>query len=171
MGTAESFRSESWSLHPSLDFDDLFPPAVLFSIFEYDPRPKFKDHLKKMQETWREEASPSTAADLEDVRQARLSAFWDWVFHEIPGDQVGLLLPSRKVRAGDVPKNAEGQQQTLTHAVVIASNSAPGTKWLVTRATRYRQRPVCWCLPVEVEKGKVREVSLSRGNMTELETL
>ncbi|RPH36658.1 hypothetical protein EHM92_04120 [bacterium] len=171
MTTIEEFRQESWRLHPSLDFEDLFPPAVLFAVFESDPRPKFKDHLTKILGELEKQASASSAADLQDVKQARLSASWDWVFREIPGDQVGLLLPVHGQVTGASRSHAEGQPLARVYSIVIGSTSPPGTKWLVTRATRYKQRPVCWCLPINVQKGKVSEVSLSRGNMTELETL
>jgi hypothetical protein len=39
----------------------------------------------------------------------------------------------------------------------------------VTRSTQFKEKSVCWCVPVEVHKGERTEVALTEQNMITLE--
>jgi len=169
----EFFKKESWGIRPILDMSDQFPPAVMFSILDSDPRSKYRDTLKKMSEAQnlqRLEPAPFLTPQL--MRQGLLSAAWDSTFHDVPGDRVALLFDrnaSQNVRTEVEDKGAT--PVVRVHVVRIVSTEPVETKWLVTRATRFENKPVCWCKPVEVEKGKNAEVMLTRQDMIDLETI
>lgn len=165
MSTMEDFKKDSWGVHPVLDVPDLFPPAVMFGILDSDPHPKFTENFRRMSEKQKQheiELQPPLTPDL--MRQSLLSAAWDAVFQEVPGNQIAMLIRNEGRPAGS--NDAGG---AMFYSVGIKSNGSPGTKWLVTRATRFGGKAVCWCIPVDVEKGKTIDVSLSLQNMIALE--
>jgi hypothetical protein len=160
-----NFESEAWGLHPKLDMPDLFPPAVMFSIHSSDPHAKYRSALQKLSELKQHgglDAPPVLTTGM--MRQLTLRAAWDSVFHDIPGDRIGLLYQNgeSQSRAG-----AEGMQ---SFAVVIKSTEPPGKKWIATRATEFRGKTVCWCVPVEVARGERLDVQLTADNMITLES-
>ena len=158
--------TDAWGLHPTLDMPELSPPAVLFCIQNVDPQPKYKKALEKLTEA-REHGRLQhlPAVPPETIKQWTLRSAWDSVFHEVPGDRIGLLCQSATVSQISSPETS------LSHAVLIKSTDAPGKKWIVTRATEFRGKAVCWCVPVEVEVGQRSEVVLSADNMTTLESV
>ena len=161
----EDFSKQSWDLHPVLDVPDLFPPAVMFSILDGDPRSKFKDTLQRMSDRRNQQkVEPLPTVTPQQMRQGLLSVAWDAVFHEVPGDRMTLLYRNEGQQAGN---KATGDG--ALHMVVIKSTEPPGTKWLVTRATQFEGKAVCWCIPVDVAKGKKSDVSLTLQNMIALE--
>ncbi len=171
MTDIEDFRKEAWGLYPKLDVPGLYPPAVLFSILDSDPRPKYRDQLKRTQEKARKQvALSSSPPDAPLVRQSQISLAWDSVFHEIPGDRIGLLFQNQRGPA--IPKGTPEEAESVgpAYAVMIKSNAPPGTRWLVTRSTRLKEQIVCWCIPVELETGKATEVTLSLKNMIVLDS-
>lgn len=168
----EDFKKESWRIRPVLDVPDQLPPAVMFSILDSDPRPKYRDVLNRKSQVQKEqklEPTPHLTPQL--MRQGLLSVAWDSVFHDVPGDKVGLVYRNFGRQVSSEVTSQGATPVTITHMVGIVSTEPAGTKWLVTRASRFEERVVCWCIPVEVEKGKDTEVMLTGQNMIDLETL
>ncbi len=161
----EDFTKESWRLHPILDVPDLFPPAVMFGILDGDPRSTYRDTLQRQSAKWdQHEFEPPPLLTPEMMRQAMLRVAWDSVFHEVPGDKMALLHRNEGRQAG-----GEGVSGDATIGVLIGSNGPAGTKWLVTRATQFEGKTVCWCVPVDVQKGKKADVLLTVQNMITLD--
>jgi hypothetical protein len=168
----EFFKKESWGIRPILDVSDQFPPAVMFSILDSDPRSKYRDTLKKMSEAQnlqRLEPAPFLTPQL--MRQGLLSAAWDSVFHDVPGDRVALLYRNASQNVKTEVEDQDATPVVRVNVVGIVSTEPVGTKWLVTRATRFEDKPVCWCKPVEVEKGKTTDVKLTVQDIIDLETI
>jgi hypothetical protein len=171
MGSMEDFQREAWGLRPILDVPGLYPPAVLFTILDSDPRPKYRDQLKRIQEKADRQVSDSgSSPDAKLMQQSQLSAAWDLVFRDVPGDRITLLFqnPERPASQQGVPK--ESGSVGPAYAVMIKSNAPPGTKWLATRSTRLMDQVVCWCLPVELETGKSTDVALTLRNIIVLDS-
>lgn len=166
MEHAQSTMAGSWGLHPTLDMPELVPPAVLFSIQDEDPRPKYRNALAKLNEA-REEGRLGHLPGVPPgtIKQWTLRSAWDSIFHDIPGDRVALLSQT------PVPSPASGEERALSHVVLIKSSDPPGKKWLVTRAIDHRGKAMCWCIPVDVERGNRAEVVLNAENITALDTL
>lgn len=158
-------HNEAWGVNPRLDMPDLFPPAVMFSIHDRDPHVKYKTALQKLSEAkehGRLEPLPPVTSSM--MHQLMLRSAWDSVFHDVPGDRMGLLYQNTDQPAR---ANAEG---SMVHAVIITSTEPAGKRWVVTRATEFRGKSVCWCVPVEVEPGQRSEVVLTSENMIILES-
>jgi hypothetical protein len=165
MSNVEDFRKDLWGVHPVFDVPDIFPPAVIFSILDRDPRARFKEVLMRMSESrnrLRLESPPAPGPEL--MRQGLLIAAWDSVFHEVPGDQMALVYRNENRRPAGLTTDAETMR-----SVMLKSNGPAGTKWLVTRATQFEGKPVCWCIPVDVEAGKNSDVWLTTQNMIALD--
>ncbi len=171
MNASEDFKKENWRLNPLLDVKDLFPPAVLFSVFDFDPRPKFRSSLMTMPEKLWEGASVPEGIDPVIMKQARLMAVWDLVFREIPGDRVSLLYQTRVEGLTGGGENEKPRARFRVQVVSVGSEEPASQRWLVTKATRHRERPVCWCVPVDVGKGKSTDITLTVQNMTDLESV
>jgi hypothetical protein len=165
MGSTEDFMNGCWGLHPVLDVPELFPPAVMFSIRDSDPHAQFTEAVRRLSEKQSQHKveRPSSVTP-EIMRQAMLRVAWDSVFHDVPGDKLGLLYQNESRHA-----STEGAHEEVAYAVMIKSNEPAGTKWLVTRATQFKGRSVCWCVPVNVQNGKSTEVALTVQNMITLE--
>jgi hypothetical protein len=171
-GSMDNFRKESWGVHPTLDVADLFPPAIMFSIHSADPRSKYRGALKQMSE--REtplDANPPPSLTPELMRQGLLAAAWDAVFHEVPGDRIALLYQNEGRQLSGESASHGGKAMASTYSVMIKSTEPPGPKWLVTRAAQVKGKAVCWCIPVEVEKGKTTDIKLTAQNVTALDML
>jgi hypothetical protein len=102
------------------------------------------------------------------MRHGQLAALWDSLFRDVPGDKINLLYcyPAAK------PKSKRGKARGVAMppvATMLASNGAPGTKWVVTRAILHEDRSVCWCLPVTVSTGKTTKIRLTPRNMMVLD--
>lgn len=167
MGSLNEFAMDAWTLHPVLSAPKLFPPAVLFSVFDADPLEKYKEALERLsQRAPDKRADPPPGVDPQIFQQSKLTVALDTVFQEIPGNRVGLLYehPGQSRSNGDADKQGAGQEV----GVWIKSNAPAGPKWFVTRATRLAGKPVCWCIRIDVEKGKTSEVVLTEENMTVL---
>jgi len=173
VGNMEDFRKESWSIRPMLDVPDLFPPAVMFSILDFDPRTKFRDRVNRMSETQNQQRlEPIPPVSPQLVRQSLLSAAWDSVFRDVPGDTMGLLFCRNAAQSAKTEVDDQSAPPVVrAHMVGFMSTEPVGTKWVVTRAARCGDKPVCWCKPVEVEKGKIADVQLTEQDMIDLESL
>ncbi len=167
MGSLNEFAGDAWTLHPVLSIPKLFPPAVLFSVFDSDPLEKYKEALERLsQRLLDKQVDPPPGLDPQIFQQGKLIVAWDTLFQEVPGNRVGLLYqnPEESRGNGDADKQGVGQMV----GVWIKSNAPAGPKWFVTRATRLDGKPVCWCIRIDVEKGKTSEVVLTEENMTVL---
>ena len=165
METSSQMQSESWSLNPKLDMPELFPPAVIFSIHDSDPHAKYKTALMKLNEAQNHhKLGPLPHVTPRMMTQLTLRSAWDSVFHDVPGDRVGLLYQNSSL------PTPNPQKELAVHAVMIKSTGPGGKKWVVTRATEFHGKSVCWCVPVDVEKGKRAEVVLTVDNMITLES-
>jgi hypothetical protein len=171
MGERDAFKHEAWSLHPILDVPSLFPPAVLFSVLDSDPRPKYSQQLNRMREKSRDQNSDSgSPLDARLMRQSQASVAWDAVFHEVPGDRMTLLFQNPERPGNQSGASKESGSAGPVYAVMIKSNAPGGAKWLATRSMRFKDQLVCWCVPVELETGKTTSVTLTVQNMTVLES-
>ena len=171
MADRDAFNQDAWSLHPILDVPSLFPPAVLFSVLDSDPRPKYRQQLNRIREKSRDqESDPGSPSDARLMRQSQSSVAWDAVFHEVPGDRMALLFQNPELPGNQTGATNESGSVGPGYAVMIKSNASAGAKWLVTRSTRFKGQLVCWCIPVELETGKTKGVTLTMQNMTLLES-
>jgi hypothetical protein len=164
----KEFRNTTWRLRPVLDVPDLQPPVVLFSVFDADPRPKFKEILRSTSGRAGAALPEATAGiDPKMFRHGQLTAMWDSLFREIPGNRISFLYQSTPPKGGVRSKRGIARRVTV-HATVLASNEPPGTKWVVTRAILHLGRSVCWCVPVTVTTGKTSKVRLTPKNLMEI---
>jgi hypothetical protein len=168
----EFFKKESWGVRPVLDVPNQFPPAVMFSILDSDPRPKYRDILNRRLEVQKEQKlEPSSPLTPHQMRQGLITSAWDSAFHDVPGDKVGLLYRNFGRQVSSEAASQEATPLTTAYVVGIVSTEPAGTRYLVTRASHFEDRVVCWCIPVEVDKGKHTDVMLTVQNMIDLETM
>lgn len=161
-----SFGNDAWGLLPRLAMPDLVPPAVMFSLFEEDPRGRYRAALQKLSGTeGHTRAASHPALTPAMMHQLVLRAAWDSVFREVRGDRMGMLCQHVDVMTGtsaDAPRSS---------VVLIKSTDPPGRRWLATRATEYRGKTVCWCVPFDAVTGDRVDMELNRENMTTLDAL
>ena len=165
MSNMDQFTKESWGVHPILDVPDLFPPALMFGILDSDPRLKYREMLQRMSEKQhQQQLEPAPPLTPQLLRQLLLSAAWDSLFHDVPGDKMSLLCQDEAHRHSS---KASGPERT--YSVAIKSTKSTGTRWLVTRAAMFEKRAVCWCIAVDTVKGETAQVVLTKQNMITLE--
>ena len=169
----EFFKNGGWSIRPMLDVPNLLPPAIMFSILDFDPRTKFRDRVNRMSEAQKQQKlEPTPPMTPQLLKQSLLSAAWDSMFRDVPGDKVALLFYRNATQNVKTDVDDHGAAPVVrAHMVGFMSTEPVGKKWLVTRATRFGDKPVCWCKLVEVEKGKSTDVKLTEQDMIDLETL
>jgi hypothetical protein len=164
------FLKNTWRLQPELEVSDLLPPVVLFSLFDADPRVKFSELLRSASEETRlPDARLTAGLDPELLRHGRLTTLWDSLFREVPGDRLGLIYQNRPNGRSRASKKRKARAAAVTVGTLLASDNPPGEKWLVTRATLYHQKSVCWCLPVTVATGETKKVKLTPKNLMDLD--
>jgi hypothetical protein len=146
----------------------------MFTLLDSDPRASYHDTLKRMTQALEGE-EPAPPMTLNIMKYGRLAAAWDSVFRDVPGNRMAIVYQNAGREAGQrVGAGAESREATGTsgvYDVMIGGTEPAGTKWLVTRATTCQGKPVCWCKPVEVEKGKTKDIRLTAGDMINLETI
>ncbi len=143
----EQWRKRTWQLGIELDMPDLKPQAVQFAIFEKDPVPGFYAEVKSMRKHDREQLDKAASeARKKQVLDILMTVGWDSGFREVTGDELYLL----------------------TRANTISSNSTGGKRWVVSKTVQIDGKPVCWCIPVEVETGKEVKVTLDKDNVFDL---
>jgi hypothetical protein len=157
---------ESWSLHPILDVPEGFLPAVMFAIRDTDVSSVYRKVLQKLIEQQKErQADRGGSVAPELMRQAMLRVAWDSVFRNVPGNEVGLLFRNE----GGQESNDGQEAEAPVSMVLIKSNAPEGRKWIVTRATAYEGKVVCWSVSFDARNGERAEVVLSEDNMITLE--
>lgn len=130
---------------------DLIPPAVQWTVLDEDPVPGFKERVEKMATFYRKrlrDANDPERAKI--IRQSQMEVSWDLGFESVTGDKVYLLTSAPNV----------------SHS--LSSNAPAGKKWIVTKTVNVKGEPVCWCLPVATEIGKMIEVTLAEDNTFDL---
>ena len=161
----QEFQNQAWRLIPKLDMPELFPSAVMFSILDSDPHSKYERALQKSTNALDEkDFQPDPSLTRAQMQQLTLRAAWDSVFHDVPGDWIGMLIQNPGSQA------AAPDKDTAQFAVLIGSTEPPGSKWIATRATQHNGKTVCWCVPIEVATGKTTEVVLTAENMITLDS-
>ena len=86
-------------------------------------------------------------ADREQDRRIQASVSWNLgCFKAITGDRVHLL----------------------TGSSTIGGDRLKGKRWIVTKTVQLSGKPVCWCLPVEVNPNVEAELTLNVKNAFDL---
>ncbi|MGB2819644.1 MAG: M56 family metallopeptidase [Phycisphaerae bacterium] len=149
----ERLERSAWRMTINLDTPNRVPLTVQWAVLDEDPAPGFRARAGMMQGYHRkqlERAEDKAGKAL--IRSSQMRACWDSGFKQVTGDKVYLLT------------SAPG----FFHGF---SSSAPGgKKWIVTKIVRINGKPVCWCIPVEVETGKEIQLTLTDDNMFDLES-
>ena len=131
-----------------LDLPELDPQAVQYAMLDHDPVPTFIENVERTAPLDRRLlAKAEDDADREQDRGIQASVSWNLgCFKAITGDKVHLLTGSSSI-GGDRLK---------------------GKRWIVTKTVQIDGKPVCWCLPVEVNPDVEAEVTLSTKNTFDL---
>ncbi|MCK4358235.1 MAG: hypothetical protein KAW92_05745 [Candidatus Cloacimonetes bacterium] len=139
----EEQEAKTWKIQIHLDIPDL---VLQWAVFDKDPVPGFKDRVVR----WRvyqlkreQEAKDST--ELKMLRWAGMNQNWYYGFSDVTGDQVKILKSASVAQHGN--------------------NAPDGKKWIVTKIVWINGEPVCWCLPIEVKKGKMIEITMNKDNV------
>ena len=124
------------------------PPSVLCAVLNKDPVPGFKDHIKDRQTFFQKLGRPENQAVRGGERLGWITSSWNWSFLGIKADRLHLL--------------------TSGGPLMVSSNELDGKKWIVTKVVQLKDKPVCWCLPVEVKNGETIKAILTEENMLDL---
>jgi len=138
----------AWVIQISLDSPDINPPAVQWTILDYDPVPQYRGTVKRMRgfiEKRMKEAGSEPRARAE--RSVLMSVYWNDAFKSVTGDRVHLLTPG-------------------WHA--ISSDGEEGPRWIITKTVTIGGQPICWSIPVETVKGTTVDVKLTPRNRFDL---
>jgi beta-lactamase regulating signal transducer with metallopeptidase domain len=147
------WQGETWQIGIDLDMPNLEPKAVQFVVLDEDPAPAFTAQLTRMREQNRQQLEKgNTGADREVLRAMQMTVAWNFGFKKVTGDNLHLLAK----RPGGYSKTA------------MSSNRPGGKKWIVTKTVQIDGKPVCWCIPVEVTKGKNIDVTFDKSNTLDL---
>jgi len=147
-----AFKASTRRVTLELDTPNLDPPVVQYAILDKDPVPGFKARGPR-QRTFYQRQLELRAGDLR-LKQAMLryvTANWNLGFRAVTGADLHLLVSS----------------QFRSHS--IGPNPPDGKIWVVTKTVQIDGKPTCWCIPVEVKKGKEVAVTLSESNTFDLE--
>jgi hypothetical protein len=152
----EQWETSTWRLRLELDMPDLKPQAVQYTVLDKDPVSKYAAQVKKMRGHFRKQLN---AADVDaakaPIRNVQMMVEWDRCFREVTGNNLWLLTrrPGKEV----------GEN-------VLSSNSPGGKKWVVTKAVFVNEKPLCWCIPVELIVGEQVVIALNKDNTFDLQT-
>jgi len=139
----EEQEAKTWKIQIHLDKPDL---VLQWAVFDKDPVPGFKDRVvrRRVYQLKREQEAKDSA-ERKMLRWAGMKPNWDYGFKNVTGDQVYIL-------------------KSVSDSY-FSSNAPDGKKWIVTKIVWINGEPVCWCLPIEVEKGKKIEITLNKDNV------
>jgi hypothetical protein len=143
---------DTWQLDVKLKVRSPGFTAVQYALFDTDPVAGFADRVRNMRDANRQRYLRADEVARKNwksiVRSTLISSYWNKGFSSIPGNQVYLL---RSPKGG------------------LSSLDPPGGKhWLVTKCESIDGRPVCWCIPVELQWGKRIHVTLTEENQFDL---
>jgi hypothetical protein len=147
----EGFDRSTWRIGVKLDAPGLMPPAVQIAVLDKDPLPGFRARLttETALSLHRQQiARAKNESEKERHCSMEMSAYWDMGFKEVTGDHLYLL--------------------TSANIFDFSSRRPDGKHWIATKIVNIKGRPACWCLPIEVRKGKRGEVALTEANLFDL---
>lgn len=148
-----------WRLKLRLDDTNLPQPAIQYILVEEDPRPGFREVLKRLGRLVRVQLDEAESVEEKrDVRNGQLAYAWEHApFGEVPGTHVRLLHSADfgGVHHG-VPKGFQGDTDR---------------RWIVSKVVLTDDGNIAWALPVELPLGRVTEITLSRANALDLESV
>ncbi|MGA2063010.1 MAG: hypothetical protein ABSG67_21260 [Thermoguttaceae bacterium] len=146
----EHSQRSTWRITLNLDAPNLAPPALQWAVLDKDPVPGFRARIKMSQGFYQTQLDQAkNEAQKELLRSVQMTVNWDLGFREVTGDQLYLLT------------GAPGGNS-------LSSSGLAGKKWIVTKIVRIKEKPVCWCLPVEVKTGEPIKVTLTEDNVFDL---
>jgi hypothetical protein len=135
-----------------LDMIDIVPPALQWTIFDKDPIPGFKDSIKRLKDYYKKQLEKMENESQKQIeRSSQIEANWCECFKNVTGDEVYLLT------------------SMSDFSCKFAANTPDGKKWIVSKVVMVKGKPVCWCLPVDVNTGEEIEVKLTEDNAFALE--
>jgi hypothetical protein len=140
--------SSTWRVVVNLDTANLEPPAVLYAIVDEDPLPGLRVRIMRGQNSYRKRLEgEENKAFQRQIRSSQMSVLWDFGFKDLTADKLHLLTP------GNHKLSLEGPD---------------GRKWIVSKTVQINGMPACWCIPVEVKRGKQIKVTLTEDNVFDL---
>ena len=139
------YEKTSWQVKLDLDMPELIPAAVMWAVFDEDPISDYKHRVEELKDVYSQVLEGEEDKEqLDFLRDIQMRAIWTMLFEKITGDGIYLLT---KVR---------------NHS--LASTRDGGKKWIVSKLVYIDRKPICWVIPIEVEKGKTVEVVFSNDN-------
>ncbi len=149
-------EGETWRIVMDLNMPSLEPQSVQYAILDKDPVPAFMARVERMRTfTGQQLERAGNEARKEQLHAIQMQVSWDLGFREVTGDRL-YLLAKRPDRRFSRHSNQ--------------SNAPAGKKWIVTKTVAIEGKPVCWCIPVDVQTGKSTNVTLENNNRFDLQT-
>ena len=137
----DEFKRTHYIIDIKLQMPGLDPPAVQMAVFYEDPVNYFDQHLRIAKVN-------SYVSDPNFDPTGWMLGCWDGSFRMISGDRLYLLtMEPVRYTSSDIGKKV----------------------WIVTKAARVGEKPVCWRIPLKVKFGKEYQVVLSKNNQFDLE--
>lgn len=147
-----AWQRNTWQMQISLDAPNLDPPAAQFAILDHEPLATFNAYIERMHNFNRKQIEKAENAELKKIqRKASMCAAWDSGFKDVTGDRLYLLTSA------------------LGTGHCISSNGPDGKKWIVTKTVQIDGKLVCWCLPVQMKRGELVDVTLTEQNAFDLD--
>lgn len=141
--TDEEQKVKTWKIQIHLDKPDL---VLQWAVFDKDPVPGFKDKVVRRRDYQLNREQETKDLDQRKmIRFGAMKSVWNLGFSDVTGDKVYILKSVSDSYFG--------------------SNVPDGKKWIVTKIVWINGEPVCWCLPIEVEKGKKIKITLNKDNV------
>ncbi|MEN6406700.1 MAG: M56 family metallopeptidase [Thermoguttaceae bacterium] len=144
-------QPNTWQLAITLDAPNLDPPVAQYALFDKDPLVGYYADVQRNQASYKKRLEQAGTPDKDIVRTSQMTVLWDLGFKAVNGADLHLL------------------QGTSENGKMVTSNGSDGKKWVVTKTVRIDGKPVCWCVPVHVKKGRTTEVRLTEDNLLHLE--
>ena len=147
-----------------LNFPGLYPQAVMYALFDEDPRPSVSKLVGQLLGALSAEAQRSP-------RAFHLHAAWNRLFDEVHASRVELIVPMATPTLVIDPQTGQKVFQVTSSGVYVSSDrsGSPLKRWLVSRSCMYENHPVVWCIPIEVTPGSPQRILLTKENAIELE--
>ncbi|MEN6557323.1 MAG: M56 family metallopeptidase, partial [Thermoguttaceae bacterium] len=142
---------DHWQLAITLDAPNLDPPVAQYALFDKDPLVGYYADVQRNQASYKKRLEQAGTPDKDIVRTSQMTVLWDLGFKTVNGADLSLL------------------QGTSENGTMVTSNGSDGKKWVVTKTVRIDGKPVCWCVPVHVKKGRTTKVRLTEDNLLDLQ--
>ncbi len=145
----EVIKKRIWQVRVKLEVPNL--TAVQLSVLDEDPVSRFKERVAEAGPFLKNWLDITDQEEKEKRRNHVMEINWDDGFKYVTGDEVWLATKDDPFR--------------------LNSSHPGGKKWVVTKTANIDENPVCWAIPVEVEKGEKVEVILTKDNMFPLASI